>query len=799
MGTSTQVYGDRSSWWDVFSYTSGTADNVRVKSYAGTLNVGFDTGTRVNRSTSYCGIGTESSLSHIKYFDFGEMAQSGMSVGDDLDWASQDSRSETRWCFSVLAKPTSYPSYYNTSYDQQGSKLCCNRLKIYTNNTGNVPVDPTMQRYSPSPVNPQTFAGDVSPITSVNFKNIVLRIIVDTVSSVNTFASSSPTVHSYTLYDWVNNINSCRTNNPYCVRVRIQTAIQTTTGGAWIVPSLANHSGYNINGFGISILDSLNGYNIGEIGPSYNYSMMLTQGMSTSNGFPLLGTFLQNNVFDTIVDDRNDESTWTGKIFAPVCCPDTWKIKLVRKEAVTRGIRVCGVPYREYDETFQEEIRREVAHLGCFFIEHDFNWLNGTANKSLLYGNPNDSNDGVMLGIIEEGITHGNYSIAIDNEEQLQWEIEDSNEVPYNPESVYGLYDPFDWSGKISSLENGLAVGGNWYVDPNLGTWNGLLTWCNAIDLSADDYDKSVFFGQNPIDCILEARYIFVTDWTFGKTYNPTKQPIRLGSYSDGGVTTYQFQTAKAEVFHIGDIGIDPPYPDFRALVGATISLNLPFVQSIELPIESFMGHTVNVDEVVDPMSGDLMYVVSCDGNPMFSATGNCAMDLAINGLQISIQNQQRFQLQTQQNTSAFNALASAIGGLSGGLIAASYHNAWGAGMQIAGGLVNAAKGVYNADRYGKQAEMTAAPPSKIQNASANLFASYLDYPNVTLTYSKTNENYFDNEYKQQLGFATYDVATLGSQHGIVVCESPHLVGLTCTDEEQDEIRGLLSAGVIVK
>lgn len=796
MGTSTQVYGDRSSWWDVFNYPNDTPDNMRMKAYAGSLNVGFDTGTRVNRSTSFCGIGTESSLSHIKYFDFGEMAQSGITIGDDLDFASQDARSETRWCFGLRCKPDGYASFYNTSPDQPGSRVCANRLKIYTNSTGGWQTDPTFQRYSPSPVNPQTFAGDVSPITSLNFKNTVLVITVVSVTNlINATNPTSSNIHKNTLYDWVNNVGNCRTNSPYCIAIELTISSRSSSTGAWSPYSIKSESGYAVNGLGITILDSLNGYNIGEIGPAYNYIMFIRNGAT----FPLLGAFINETRIATVVDDRNEESTWTGKVFAPVCCPDTWSVKLLKKEATNRGIRVEAVPYREYDETFQEEIRREVAHLGCFFIEHDTNWLNYTANKSLLYGNPNDSNDGVMLGIIEEGITHGNYSIATDNEEQLQWEIEDSNEVPYNPESAYGLYDPFDWSGKISSLENGLAVGGNWYVDPNLGTWNGLLTWCNAIDLSSDTYDKSVFFGQNPIDCILEARYIFVTDWTFGKSYNPTKQPIRLGSYSDGGVTTYQFQTAKAEVFHIGDIGIDPPYPDFRALVGATISINLPFVQSIELPIESFMGHTVNVDEVIDPMSGDLMYVISCDGNPMFSATGNCAMDLAINGLQISIQNQQRFQLQTQQNTSAFNALASAIGGLSGGLIAASYHNVWGAGMQIAGGLVNAAKGVYNADRYGKQAELTAAPPAKIQNASANLFASYLDYPNVTLTYSKTNDNYFDSEYKQQLGFATYDVDTLGSQHGIVVCESPHLVGLTCTDEEQDEIRSLLSAGVIVK
>lgn len=821
MPTNQDIWGQEADWYNPNNYQTGTKKENKVLCGSfGTAPTGYEQGSlgnglyhdilphtsyaiqeKIDESISYCGLGNESVWSRIKY------SLANKDTFGTFD--KEDNRTVTN--FSIPYKLSEKNGLWQTNMTSGGSSAgqttSGNRCRWSPQGFDNFDFTSTTSATNAN----ANFNRTVTPYVSIPVRNFILFPVLRVASGMNenegsTGYSGTQTVSLQKYIDLQNTVNY--NTHPYIIGVSAQPYafmydvedIDEVTGEG--IGDNANRDRTTLTNLmpnGLMVLSPLSYAMDAPVDVSnpteslqevYNYSCFKSS--STLLGIPIFGVY----------DNRSSITPSMGQISmsANPTLQMLWFLpheNAVYREKNNGTSGRYGYYYLEYydngpDDNFVDWVRQQIACFGLFFTEDEATVKRGALNDPLM-----------MLGVLDSnGVGHGQWVAGTDNESQSQWEWDTTNKSSYKPSGGGGGEDdPYGDNTKHITAGSGVNVGGKWYVDDNLSTWNGLLSWCSQIPLEGSSaVDKSLFFGQNPIDCIIEAKYIFVNDYTFGKSVQP-RGPISLGSYTDsGGVNAYPFTTSYPKTFNCGYVDIKKPFGDFRDLSPfTTITLLLPFAGSIDLPTEIFMGHRCNLKETIDPLSGDLIYYVSVDNIDYCKVNGNCAMDLSINGLETATLAQTKYRLQTQENVSYFNAMASLVGGLSGASISASSGNIVGLLSQFTGGVVNYANAEYQAKRAHDEMERSAAPPAKISKSSSNVEWGDSLFPQIVIATAKMIEGYSDESYKNKTGFATYKVAKIGEQSGPVVCRNVVLDSLGCTSEEKQMIKQLLESGIYIK
>lgn len=732
---------------------------------------GIDLNTPIDKSLSYCGLGGFSTWSKIEYYKRNR----------DLELIGKDNRAVTNFSFNQAVKIATMTGIWyaeNTSWTSTRYGSRC--------------------RFAPNAINSSdqgNYNNGFIPIVQIPIKNCILVPIFRVAKQINTDGTTTgmdvATVNCWDYYGTTATRN--HNTHPYILGIGFQFYTKTTD-------SSSTRSG--VSSSTSAILDELALYkNVpvdlqrpdqNVLSGGYSYCWNVPQSSFSYKhifGYVNNGAGSVSNAIDYRVNDL-PSSTRSDLLKAVAIFPH--ENAVFSDEWAVNTTTYARYYYLKYYDNLREWVRKQLACFGLFFTDVSLEVAQSGAFDS----------DDMFLGILDDNnIGQGVYSSGEDNRNQKQWNWETTNDSEYGPSGGGGGGEPYGDSTSFIKASGGINPGGKWYADDNLSTWNGLLSWCNGLALEGDDkLDKSLFYGQNPIDCIIEGKYIFVNDYTFGKTMGGTHDPISLGSYSGGGVNSYAFTSAYPKEFNCGFVDIDRPWGDFRDYEPyTTITLILPFADSIDLPTDIFMGHRCNLTEVIDPLTGDLIYYVFVDYILYTSLTGNCAMDLSINGLETATYAQTRFALQTQANVSKINSIASLIGGASGASIAAAMHNPGGAAIQALGGLANFAAGQYQAERLETQMSRTAPPPAKIQKASSNVQWGSMPYPHIVVASPLMVDGYSDTDYKTQTGFATYKVGKIGDEKGYVVCSSVNPSGLSCSKEEAEMITRALTQGIYIK
>lgn len=759
MAVNPDVYGTITNW---VQYANGGGDTADLRTYTLTDYIASRTetpiGQPIDKSLSCSGLGTESALSHRKLFDTDELLALGLDGGGVPTPTIIEDREVTNWCFG------------DTQNQYDGSSAG-NRCSVIVDGDGTQRGTPaTEMRYAPTPVSTWWNPSNIKPIVQFSHKNLVARIMV-TVSDTKAW---NATLHDYTLDEY---ITSYTTTYPYIYAVFFD--LWTNVGGGTTKRQRLGR----INNCAIAILDSIP---LPKTNP-YIYNLVSFGGYNIK----LLGGF--PNQSGKINTYGGTDST-NNKTYIGCCSPDTWET-YITWGSTTRN-EIHGYTCRTYDETFHDEVFEQVACLGMLFTGDTTTAQSGTLIDEKMH-----------CGVLDEHlIGHGYWTSGIKNatNDQLSWT--NSNDSTYDPSYVPDPSgdDPYDAATDYITASDGINVGGRWYCDDydHLNSWLALINWCNGIDLETISIQE-YFYGQNPIDCILEGKIIFVSDYTFGKTIQGSeRQPMRIGSYDSGGIGAWSFTHAYPETFDCGDVTITKIYGDFRDLEPyTTYTVLLPFASSVELPSDIIVGHTVTLTETIDPQSGDLKYRILVDGCEYATSTGNCAIDLSINGLEIATYRQDKFRLQTQQQTAEFNSIASLVGGASGALIASNYGNIAGAVSQVFGGLVNASNSFNQAKAFKETAERLKPSPAKIQNSSPNVEWGRSPFPCIVASSPRMLAGFETSleSYRQRVGFATYTVGKIKDQKCVVVCENVVLSGFSCTKEEMIMIKQLLESGIYIK
>lgn len=805
MPTNQEIWGQNSDWTCPVSGMTGDNNDMKpLVGYLGeapsssypagclfsgiyhdvfpTINNNMFTDEAIDNSISYCGLGNESVWSRVQYYQVGPATYSNLT--------NSDNRTVTNFAFCHQQSSSYSGLYYLTNTDNSGQWKLANKCRWS-------PMGYNLKELSPTAANTNRNR-NVVPYVQLPVRNMILTATLRVAKQLNESSGSTTgmDIANVPLWDYMDTSKTRNyTTHPYILAISIQPYMVGTNGADNIdpvtgVPPSARTS-LNIYS-GISILSPLSyadGTDTDAANPGQRitnaYSYYWSRSKSSLTGIWIFGkstTGYSDSEYINCYEDLQPYLMWA----------------LPHPYAELRSMEQTnsyGWYYLEYydnggDDNLVHWIMEQMACFGLFFTIDKTTAQTGSLTS-----------ENMCLGILENGIGHGRWVTGEENMEQEQWEWDTTNSSSYKPhDDSGGGNDPYGDVTSFIKAGSGINPGGKWYADSNLGVWNGLLAWCNNLPVDGDDkLNLTQFYGQNPIDCIIEAKYIFVNDYTFGKTMGEAGA-ITLGSYNNGGVASHPFSTSHPVEFDCGYVDITRPWEDFRDYDPyTTISLILPFSESIDLPTDIFMGHRCHLTELIDPLTGDLIYYVFVDNILYTSLTGNCAMDLSINGLETATYAQTRFSLQTQATVAKFNAMASLIGGAAGASISANLINPVGAVLQGLGGIVNMSAGKYQADRYETQMSRVAPPPAKIQKASSNVQWGSMPVPHIVVASPLMVDDYSEADYKTQTGFTTYKVGKVGDEKGYVVCSSINPSGLSCSKEETEMITNLLTHGIYIK
>lgn len=283
---------------------------------------------------------------------------------------------------------------------------------------------------------------------------------------------------------------------------------------------------------------------------------------------------------------------------------------------------------------FREIVRRAVACFGLFFVD-------GDSGRNLAL-----DDEKMMLGILENGIGNGQYSNGERNQLQSQWNWDDMHQNNYDPVVEPDIDDSGIEDSKNKSVlpTRGLLMPftGSWVFDQaNLtsvinGATQRYVTMQDAIEdwnLNKDELEDSLDFesylwrqwGNNasPIECIQTiTQYPFNIRPYIGNLINSSV--IQIGSWVNDFATSASgdkvgASTTAGSIWCGGGSNSGMRFPitaenDFRSYAPyVSATLYLPFCGSIELDPQVFVGHNIKVQYIVDWRTGVCLALVYRD------------------------------------------------------------------------------------------------------------------------------------------------------------------------------------------
>lgn len=760
MAVNTQIYGDPSSWVAVGNTAGNPDENARVymrpnrsASYTTT-----PLGMPLDKSISFSGLGDESAYSHLRFWENNSVIESTASLPAEIAPTIIEDRIVTNWCFCSIqdhVEVSDWNQADNALVDGDETSLNAN---------------PQIQRYAPEPVQAYDNGANIRPFTQFSYKNLVICIYVTCTSDFQTF-------HSYDLKTYKDSYTS---TYPYITEV---------SGRLYSLYSGSEPSSINprqvlwINALyhnQIAVLDSLQ---LPETNP-YMYGLSWTV---LSYNFKIMGGFL-------VSAQRANYNVWTSGSYENyplkyigLVGTDKWKFYKHGSngsDAPQDKLKLWGRIYRTYDSTFYEECMTQTACFGLLFTDNE---------NSAKYSS--STADDMYMGILDANlIGHGEYTHGTHNADNAQLNWTNSNDSTYDPAF---RPDPNKYDGEMGTQD--IAFFGTATTRYNLtaiSTQLNLLPklW-DVMALADPDADKlsyslDMFLASNPIDSIVSLQFMPVKD--MGIPLENTS--VHLGKYNTG----ISASVAKTSIrYDCGDYEVYPVFGDNWIDREMQISLYLPFCGTINLEPETYINKTINVEYMIDLTTGSCSAVVSFSGDNgkriiTDVASGTCAIDLPVTGIQQQTLNSQLFnasettkQLKVNNAFKGFRSLMGAVSSLNGDPMG-SINSILGAGQDI----YNIFQGEKIAD-YNLHHTML---PTKMIGTSGALTGAMCElYP--TIIFSRPTLGYNEN-FAHCQGFACCITGALTEYTGYTEVINPDLSGFAATAAEKEMIKSLLASGV---
>lgn len=660
----TSIWGDSTDWHSNGTYTT-IDDKYKIKNTDAVIDLWQDTKLVVNtpwdKTLSYCGLGTESPLSHITflrqltpyYYDAADWDGSKFSEMI-IDYTTTDDREATNFAIGF----TEIYSGRNQFSCQFKSDMASLTLEQY---------GPIFQRWSPqaktdeamqwiidheqpgSSADPWCNVASSVMFAQVPVKNFVAIPYIVCGNSINTkFLENRGDLQTVDLKTYLTeeqvpgDEHASYLTHPYIFQVLLkfvysgsETNFESHTREGLMSPSTC------------FILDETNMYS--DINPdckaddeegydfttAYMYNQLMNW-ISWSEGMPIMGLtsgpagwFWRDGwqigfslpwigvPSGTDIPDLKDVH---GRFNFPIWIgSEDLETKIIQNEnpqSYSEADDGCIIYYMSAGNdpaVFREKIRRAVACFGLFFVD-------GEEDRNLAL----DDNK-MMLGILEDGIGHGDYSFGLNNRLQDQWNWDDMHENDYDP--VGPQPEPGD--DPAASDNPLLPVGLTWTL-AGKGTSIWALTPAEIDQVWEDIFGSEVKldkFGDNPLNAIISLK------WTPFVWSSQDLSPIILGVEEANPGHVYQCikSLTSAEKHGYGQMRFKFNKNFYNAR-NMQARLFLPFYGYYELPAAQLLSSQLRVDFYYNVPDELGVWVISYDKVIYDFVECSCNMEIPITG-----------------------------------------------------------------------------------------------------------------------------------------------------------------------
>lgn len=416
----------------------------------------------------------------------------------------------------------------------------------------------------------------------------------------------------------------------------------------------------------------------------------------------------------------------------------------------------------------------------------------------------------IFFGILDGYVGHGDFvrGKAILSEDRYSKDANDNDYDPNTPSVDPNTY--YKKSEKPSEVNGNTSFTTKYVM--NYGQLNTVANdFYNALntkpeDLSYQDYSASLFLTNNAIDTIISCkRFPFHVPSTSG-------QNVKLGNYtikgSDGQPLVCPTTSKKVVCFEF-DCGMCfPTFKDFRDYAPYTIyTLKIPYCSSVQLNTSECVGQPITVTLAVDIETGDCTGFVYADGKLIDSVSGNCAVDVAISGIQQATLDSQIFNASINQRQAKTNtAFAVAKSVINVGANAYGLTKAKKSPMATVQGISHLASSItssaqdivnsaYEQKRTGYEISHVQIPFKCVGGVSGGICLSETQNCVLIKESPVMLSEYNEEIYGKTVGFACLINDNLSNFSGLTVCSDIDLSGFTATEREKEMIRNFATGG----
>lgn len=743
MAINTSVYGTAEQWqntafYDKFYHNkkANFGDNTS-KLGDGVTKGKLSYDEPIDKSLSYCGLGTESAMSHINYIAY---ANGAMSIIDTTD------RYQTNFAFFEITT--------QTGTDGNDPYFELNDMKYRHGWQANTDPD-TWWSYNKNKI--------LEPYTLIHPKSVVFLIKILAFNTANT-QSINVTLNEYK--------TSYTTTYPRIVQVYI-VPYMNDSSAAENSPSRTQYgaagnitSNYRM-GFAVGILDE---YKI----PTKNFDMYSYQLQATR---VIMGNV---NRYQT-----QEFATSIAICYLPENVGDHFKYERVNIVG-TNYIQT----YIEYYDGIIEEILKTAACFGLYFTDKTT-----VAERGLFIDND------MYIGLLDEnGIGHGEYLKGADTVNAPQNNFTDMSQSGYDytkdvDKTKYKNDTQFNTSLSLGAFTKFYQLTESQVND----LCTALYTAVNAQPTGTpiEEYNMKCFLTNNPIDCIISLKKFPLNHFP---SVAGVVSDVYLGTVDSGIDAPRVLSTTWVYYFDFSNSNDTGLYAvnsgDFRDYEPyTTVQINVPFCGSFEVPTTYFYKYGgARVALMIDFISGACTAYLLVNGDVVDSVSGSCAVDLPVTGLQsATLDGNIHSAAMAEKSAQTSGTLSMVAGAISigAGIVTGNPLLAIGGVTALVGGATSLEKNQAQIDYDVQHMQL----PLKQVGAASGAIAQCGDYRCKMIIKRPVMLNYDDEVYAKTIGYACLLNGNVSNFHGLTYGEID-LSSINCSESEKEMIKSAFASGV---
>lgn len=428
---------------------------------------------------------------------------------------------------------------------------------------------------------------------------------------------------------------------------------------------------------------------------------------------------------------------------------------------------------------------------------------NGYITDDYLSGDPDPDNNEIYQyftqGGTDPGIFNplGDYDITgnnnIGNNEELKPQYETQNPDPLKPGDEDLELENTDY--------NGVGLFGTYWCGSraSIRAFNDKLWNVNEPNFILQVLEGLKLYGADPINSIMSLRLYPFNVGVYAQTEG--FHNVILGTV-DMGFSMLKISDAASVKFELGSIQIQPKYNNFLDLAPYTaMTLYVPFVGSMQLNVNDFLGKSLRVQMTVDLTTGQCVACIYANETPMLHASGQMGVEIPISAKTFA-------DVSMAVVESAATAIVGAATGMIGIASAVNFKN-----FEVTGSKMSAAERRSNYVENAIISEDNNTIKSLGSTVTHNMGELFFGGTSIDRTGSISSGNSLTmpiycylvvsrpnvempDDYNHTYGRVCHKSGQLIGFSGYTVCSNVDTSGITATEQERSAIKAFLESGV---